>query len=102
MNTVFQPISPLWEAFPTSKPQQAEAAASGSSVFGDIFNSMINNVRETEDAVAKNEYLLATGQLDNPATLELAELRANAATNLLVQLRDKVLTAYNELSRISV
>ena len=67
MNTIFQPISPLWEAFPTSKPQTTEAAASGSSIFADIFNTMVDNVRETEDVVAKNEYLLSTGQLDNPA-----------------------------------
>lgn len=102
MNTTFQPISPLWEAFPTSKPQAPEAAASGGSVFGDIFRSLVDNVRETEDDVAKNEYLLATGQLDNPSVLQVAELKANTATNLLVQLRDKVLNAYSELSRISV
>ncbi len=102
MNTIFQPISPLWEAFPTSKPQTTEAAASGSSIFADIFNTMVDNVRETEDVVAKNEYLLSTGQLDNPAALQVSQLKADAATSLLVQLRDKVLNAYSELSRISV
>ena len=102
MNTIFQPISPLWEAFPTSKPQATEAAASGSSVFADIFNTLVDNVRETADTVAKNEYLLSTGQLDNPAALQLAHLKADAATSLLVQMRDKVLNAYSELSRISV
>lgn len=102
MNTIFQPISPLWEAFPTSKPQATEAAASGSSVFADIFNTLVDNVRETADTVAKNEYLLSTGQLDNPATLQLAAMKADAATSLLVQIRDKVLNAYSELTRISV
>ena len=102
MNTIFQPISPLWEAFPTSKPQTTEAAASGSSIFADILKSTVNNVRETEDEVAKNEYLLATGQLDNPAALQVSQLKADAATSLLIQLRDKVLNAYSELSRISV
>ena len=103
MNTIFQPISPLWEAFPTSKPQAAESAASGSSIFADIFNTMVDNVRETEDTVAKNEYLLSTGQLDNPATLQLAAMKAVASFSiLLVQIRDKVLNAYSELTRISV
>lgn len=102
MNTIFQPISPLWEAFPTSKPQTTEAAVSGSSIFADIFNTMVDNVRETEDVVAKNEYLLSTGQLDNPAALQVSQLKADAATSLLIQLRDKVLNAYSELSRISV
>ena len=62
MNTIFQPISPLWEAFPTSKPQTTEAAASGGSIFADILKSTVNNVRETEDEVAKNEYLLARSE----------------------------------------
>ena len=48
MNTIFQPISPLWETFPTSVPQETEAAAAGSSIFADIFRSTIDNVRETE------------------------------------------------------
>ena len=52
--------------------------------------------------MAKNEYLLATGQLDNPSVLQLSFLKADAATQLLIQLRDKVLNAYSELSRISV
>lgn len=102
MNTIFQPISPLWEAFPTSKPQTTEAAASGGSIFADILKSTVNNVRETEDAVAKNEYLLATGQLDNPSVLQMSVLKADAAIQMLVQLRDKALNAYSELSRMSV
>ena len=102
MNSIIQPISPLWEAFPTSKPQETEDAAAGSSIFADIFRSTINNVRETEDEVAKNEYLLATGQLDNPSVMMLSLQKADAATQLLIQLRDKVLNAYSELSRISV
>lgn len=102
MNTIFQPISPLWEAFPTSKPQTTEAAASGGSIFADILKSTVNNVRETEDEVAKNEYLLATGQLDNPAELQLATTKYEMSVSMMVQLRNKGLEAFNELMRISL
>ena len=102
MNTIFQPISPLWEAFPTSKPQAAESAASGSSIFADIFNTMVDNVRETEDTVAKNEYLLSTGQLDNPAQVGIAAYKAEISVSLLLQMRDRALTAYNELRNMNV
>ena len=102
MNTGIQPISPLWEAFPTSRPQETEPAASGGSIFADIFRATINNVRETEDEVAKNEYLLSTGQLDNPSLVSISQYKADMATQLLIQMRDKVLNAYSELSRISV
>ena len=103
MSMNFQRISPLWETFPGREAQPAAAAkAAGGSVFADVFQSLVDNVRETEDEVAKKEYLLSTGQLDNPATLNMALYKAEVATQLFVQVREKALNAYNELSRISL
>ena len=103
MNTIIQPVSPLWESFPgSSTAQEISSATSGGAIFADIFNSVVNNVRETEDTVAKAEYLLSTGQLDNPSEVGIAQLKADAATQLLIQLRDKVLNAYSELTRMSI
>ena len=59
-------------------------------------------MRETEDDVAKTEYLLSTGQLDNPAALNIALYKAEVATQLFVQVREKALSAYSELNRISL
>ena len=103
MSMNFQRISPLWETFPGREAQPAAATkAAEGSVFADVFQSLVNNVRETEDEVAKKEYLLSTGQLDNPATLNMALYKAEVATQLFVQVREKALNAYNELSRISL
>lgn len=103
MNTSFQRISPLWESFPGREVQPAQSGekAVGSS-FADIFRSVIDNVRETEDDVAKKEYLLSTGQLDNPAELNMALYKAETAMALMVQLREKALSAYSELNRITL
>lgn len=103
MNTNFQRISPLWETFSTreAQPVEKKKAAEG-SVFADIFQSLVNNVRESEDDVAKKEYLLSTGQLDNPAELNMALYKADVSMQLFVQLREKALNAYNEISRISL
>ena len=104
MSMEFQRISPLWETFPTRQAQasgQRPKAAEG-SVFADIFQSLINNVRESEDQVAKTEYMLSTGQLDNPAQLSMDLYKAEVSMQMFVQLREKALTAYNELSRISL
>ena len=57
---------------------------------------------ESEDDVAKKEYLLSTGQLDNPAEVNMATYKAEAAIALLVQLRERAMNAYSELSRISL
>lgn len=100
-NTNIRPIQPLWETFPTRNVQETESV-SGGSMFGEIFKSAIENVRQAEDVVAKAEYQLSTGTLDNPAQLSLELYRANTAMTLLVQLRQKALDAYSELSRLSI
>ncbi len=103
MDMNMQRISPLWETLPGREiqPAKGNTAAPGAS-FADIFQSLIDNVRVTEDEVAKKEYLLSTGQLDNPAELSIALYKAEAATQLMVQVREKMLNVYSELSRISL
>ncbi len=46
--------------------------AGASSMFGQVFQSAIQNVKDTEAEKTQAEYLLATGQLDNPAALTIA------------------------------
>lgn len=103
MDINMQRISPLWESLPGREiqPARTENKATGAS-FADIFRSIIDNVRESEDEVAKKEYLLSTGQLDNPAELNIALYKAEASMQLMVQLREKALNVYSELSRISL
>ena len=103
MNSNLQRISPLWESFPvreTEAPRQTRAAEG--SVFKDVLESVVDNLRESEDNVAKTEYLLSTGQLDNPAQLGIAAYKAEISVSLLLQLRDRALTAYNELRNMNV
>ena len=85
----------------TQKPS-ALADAAGQSLFGSIFPSAIDNVKQTDAAKTTAQYLLATGQLDNPAALTVAWTKESAAVELLIQLRNKALDAYNELMRISI
>ena len=93
------PIRPLWEGVEKSSGPRAAGPA---VPFADVFASAVENVRETDAAKNEAEYLLATGQLDNPAELTIASTRAAMSVELLVQLRNKALEAYNELMRISM
>ena len=68
----------------------------------DIFGAAIDAVKETDAEKTQMEYLMATGQLDNPAALTIASTKAQLSVQLLVQLRNRALEAYNELMRISV
>ena len=74
-----------------------ESGKAGESVFGQIFSSMIQNVKDTDAEFTQTQYLLATGQLDNPAQVGIAAYKNEIAVSLLVQMRNKALDAYNEL-----
>lgn len=79
-----------------------ETGVFADSAFGQIFNSLIQNVKDTDAEFTQAQYLLATGQLDNPAQLSLAAYKNEIAVQLLVQLRNRALDAYNELKNMSV
>ena len=67
-----------------------------------MFQSLLDNVKETDATKNEKEYLLATGQLDNPAEMTIASSQYEASVALLVQVRNKALDAYSELIRMSV
>lgn len=95
------PIQPIW----TTASQVTAGDSVGTaqpSMFSQIFQSMIDNVKETDAAKNEAYYALATGELDNPAEATIAATQASIATELLVQMRDRALDAYNELMRISL
>lgn len=104
MNTeAFGAVQPLWNAFPSVEGGlRNDAEKSGSGMFADIFKTAVENVKSTDAQKNEAEYLLATGQLDNPAALTIASTKAQMSVDLLVQLRNKALDAYSELTRISL
>ena len=85
----------------TGAENTAAAQESNAGMFGSIFQSAIDSVKETDAAKTEAQYLLATGQLDNPAELTIAAAKSQIAVELLVQLRNKALDAYNELKNIA-
>ena len=56
---------------------QEGVAGDGTSLFGDIFKSVVNQVKETQADVETKQYLLSTGQLDDAHTLPIAEAKAD-------------------------
>lgn len=91
-----QSITNIVSAGKASVAQESEAG-----MFGSIFQSAIDYVKETDAEKNETQYLLTTGQLDNPAELTIAAAKAQIAVDLLVQLRNKALEAYNGLKSIT-
>ncbi|MDF2814452.1 MAG: fliE [Paenibacillus sp.] len=99
MFTPIEGIQPISGFLPTDKKTNTE---NGTGMFATIFQSAIDNVKQTDAEKNQAEYLLATGQLDNPAELTIASTKAQLSVELLVQLRSKALDSYNELMRINL
>lgn len=94
-------IRPISDLSALSGTQKADGGETG-GVFANIFQTAIDNVKSTDKEMVEAQYLLATGQLDNPAEATIAATKATAAVELLIQLRNKALDAYGELNRISL
>ena len=92
---------------PPLLPGQEETAVTGldeikQSAFGSLFREMIQDVKDTDAEFTQAQYLLATGQLDNPVQVNLAGEKAEMALSLLIEMRNKALDAYNELKNMNV
>lgn len=92
-------ITPLFDS--TSGLTKVAQPEAGNS-FSEIFASAIDNVRVTDADKNEKEYLLAVGELDNPAELTIASTKAQVAVELLTTLRTKALEAHGELMRMSI
>lgn len=98
-NTI-QSITPF-----TKRPESKNGSAMEQlkeSVFGSIFKNAIQDVKDTDAEFVNAQYLLATGQLDNPAEVGIAGYKNEIAVDLLIQLRNRALDVYNELKSMSV
>lgn len=102
MEVHMSPIAPLWNDDMVQESSAARNNEAPAIPFADVFRSAIDSVKETDATKNELQYLEATGQLDNPAELVIAENQAILSVQLLVQLRDRALDAYSEVMRISM
>lgn len=70
--------------------------------FRNIFAEAASNVVDSENVLAKEQYLFATGQSEDTHSLGIAATQAQISVDLLVNLRNKALDSYNELMRMSL
>ncbi len=102
METAFiTPIQPL-----TLEPGKTSGRVSAKEdtpfLFKDILQDMVKQVKDTQADLEDKQYLLVTGQIDDPHTVPIAAAKAQLSVDLLVSLRNKAVEAYNELMRTSL
>lgn len=78
------------------------APVSGEGSFADTLKSAINQVNDLQKASDKSMQNLATGRTDNVADVMIAAEKADIALRVMVQVRNKVIDAYNEIMKMQV
>jgi len=92
-------ISPLGQ---TAKQTSANEAAGAGGAFKEMLSGLIESVNEA-DRISKNDiYKIASGNADDLHTIMINSARAEIATLMAVQVRNKILDAYNEIMRITL
>ncbi len=70
--------------------------------FLDIFRGMVNNVIETNEQVDRDAINLMLGNIDDLATVQANIEKANTAVDLLVTVKNEVLSAYNSIINMQI
>ena len=80
----------------SAKPSEA------SSSFTDILSDAMGNAQGTEMSVQGQNAALLTGETDDLHTPLIEAQKAELALNLAIQIRNKVISAYNEVMGMQV
>ena len=92
-------ISNLITNFGSSNANKS-TASSGS--FTDVLNDAISNAQDTEQAVQAQNAQVLTGETDDLHTPIVEAQKAELALNLAIQIRNKVVSAYNDVMNMQV
>lgn len=76
-------------------------AGTGKS-FSETLTDAIGNVNELHKVADKKAEMLTTGKTDDVADVMIAAERADVALKVMVQVRNKVIDAYNEIMKMQV
>lgn len=74
----------------------------GAQSFADTLKTAIGSVNESQKTADKAMQNLATGKTDNVADVMIAAEQAELALKLMVQVRNKIVDAYQEIMKMQV
>lgn len=70
--------------------------------FLDIFKGMVNNVIDTDAQVQQDKIDLMLGNIDDLATVQANLTKANVAVDLLVSVKNEVISSYNNIINMQI
>lgn len=93
------PIRPPASAGPAPAPA---AATSATPAFGEILGQLLNQAQSAQQEANQAALALASGGLQDISQVVIASEKASLALELLVEVRNKVLEAYQEVMRTPI
>lgn len=97
-----QPLQGLNELSQLNKVNSQSNEKKNDILFKSVFNNALNNYIDSENQVDDDIYKLSTGESDDLHNLMINTKKAEISLDLVLQLRNKALDAYNEIMRLSV
>jgi len=95
-----QPIKGLIQINELSKTSNENKNSNG--LFKSVFNNALDNYVSAENKVDEDIYKLSVGESDDLHNLMINTQKAELSLDLVIQLRNKALDAYNEIMRMGV
>jgi len=99
MNTINSISSVLSQ---TIKPADTGAVGQATAGFGDVLKTMLEKVNETQMAGEQETKNLQSGDAKHLHEVMIAVEEADISLRMLVQMRNKALTAYEEIMRMQI
>lgn len=83
-------------------PSSVGSTSDTGKSFADTLKDAVGNVNEMQKASDKAIQNLATGKTDNVADVMIAAEKADIALKVMVQVRNKIIDAYQEVMKMQV
>ena len=94
--------NPLTPVAPVGKPAAEESAPGGADSFANLLRSQLDKVSSLQSEADEQVQALVTGQSESMTDVFVAARKAEVAFSLLMEIRNKLVDAYDELKNLRV
>jgi flagellar hook-basal body complex protein FliE len=101
LNNLVNPLA-TQAAGPSSAASGASGAAGGSGDFSKVLMDSIGEVNRLQSEAADATQKFATGQATNVAEVMVAVQKADVAYSMLMEIKNKLMEAYQEIQQMRV
>lgn len=84
------------------KPQETEGVPSAGESFADVMGRFVSDVNTLQNKASESIEKLATGEISDVHQVMIAVEEANTAMDFMLEIRNKIVEAYQEIMQMPV